>query len=169
MIRIAASGALLAASAACSGTEAREPGPALELTGRVTDSANILSSETEVNLDSKLAALQASTGVQLVVATTPTLQGNDIASYSLDLANAWGIGSVERDDGLLLLVAPNERRVRIEVGLGLEASVRDEEAALIIEESMLPHFRRSDFDRGVMKAVDDLVEEVTPVAMREAA
>jgi len=143
--------------------------PALELTGRVVDAAGIFSPDFETEMKVKLAALEDETGVQLVVATTPDLGGQTIAAYSFDLANGWGIGSAERDDGLLLLVAPNERRVRIEVGLGLEASVRDEEAAVIIREDIIPHFRDSDYESGVAAGVDSLIDEVTPYELKEAA
>ncbi|MEL6486322.1 MAG: TPM domain-containing protein, partial [Pseudomonadota bacterium] len=97
------------------------------------------------------------------------LTGKDIAAYSLDLANSWGIGSEERDDGLLLLVAPNERQVRIEVGYGLEASVKDEEAAEIIANQIIPHFRESDYEGGIEAGVGALIDEVTPFELKEAA
>ena len=92
-----------------------------------------------------------------MVATTPDLKGYDINDYSFELANAWGIGSNERDDGLLVLVAPNERRVRIEVGLGLEASVRDEEAEEIIREAIIPAFQNGDFEKGISQGVNRLI------------
>lgn len=145
------------------------PEPALELTGRVVDAADIFSSEFETAMASKLAALEEETGVQFVVATTPDLMDEPIEAYSLNLANAWAIGSAERDDGLLLLVAPNERRLRIEVGYGLEASVRDEEAAAIIRDDITPHFRNSDYESGVAAGVETLIEEVTPNESKEAA
>ncbi|NQZ48432.1 MAG: TPM domain-containing protein, partial [Erythrobacter sp.] len=81
----------------------------------------------------------------------------------------WGLGSAERDDGLLLLVAPTERRVRIEVGYGLEASVRDEEASFIIQNEILPHFRSGEYEIGITAAVDALIREVTPYELKEAA
>lgn len=145
------------------------PAAALELTGRVVDAANILSADFEANLTARLAKLEEQTQVQFVVATTPDLKGRDIAFYSLDLANAWGIGSEDRDDGLMLLVAPNERSVRIEVGYGLEASVKDEEAAAIIERDIIPAFRDGDYEAGVQNGVDSLVREVTPYELKEAA
>lgn len=147
--------------------EVREP--ALELTGRVVDAANILSPGFEQGLTARLAQLEEETLVQLVVATTPDLGGGAIADYSLDLSNTWGLGDAERNDGLLLLVAPNERQVRIEVGFGLEASVRDEEAAIIIRNDILPHFRKGDFERGISSGVEGLVQEVTPSAVKKAA
>jgi uncharacterized protein len=133
------------------------------------DAADILESDFETGLASRLEKLEKDTGVQLVVATTPSLEGYDINDYSLKLANAWKLGSAERDDGILLLVAPNERRVRIEVGFGLEASVRDEEAKQILDEAVLPEFSDGKLDSGISNGVDRLIEEVTPVDMKEAA
>ena len=142
---------------------------ALHLTGRVVDAADILSPQLEAELDTILERLEKDTKVQLVVATTPDLGGNDINDYSLKLANAWGIGSDERDDGLLLLVAPNERKVRIEVGIGLEASVKDEEAGEIIRNDIIPAFRVGQYEQGVSAGVTSLVNEVTTVEVKEAA
>lgn len=142
--------------------------PALEQTGRVVDAAAILSPEFEQRLTMRLAEMEKETLVQLVVATTPDLGGREITSYWFDLANSWGLGDAARNDGLLLLVAPNERKVRIEVGLGLEGSVRDEDAAAIIEDDILLHFRTGDFEGGIDAGVEGLAREVTPIPMKEA-
>lgn len=152
----------------CAAEASPEP-PALAFTGRVVDAASVLSSETETRLTTRLAALEQETGVQLVVATTPDLGGQTIDDYALALANGWGIGDARRDDGLLLLVAPKERKVRIEVGQGLESTVRDEEAATIIRDAILPSFRLGAFDEGVEAGVAGLAREVTPVPVKEAA
>lgn len=163
---------LAAGCAAESGPSATAQGrkePALELTGRVIDAASILSEDFEGQLTAKLAQLEEETKVQLVVATTPDLMQQDIASYSLDLARGWGLGDAELNNGLLLLVAPNERQMRIEVGRGLEASVKDEEAAQIIREHIVPEFRESNYEAGIDAGVDQLVREVTPIEMKEAA
>ena len=143
--------------------------PALELTGRVVDAGQILTPEFEQKLTRTLKRLEAETKVQLVVVTTPDLSGVDIATYSLNLARDWEIGSEERDDGVLLLVAPNERQVRIEVGYGLEASVKDEEAAEIIAVQMVPRFGQKDYQGGIEAGVDALIDEVTPSELKEAA
>ncbi|MEO0906145.1 MAG: TPM domain-containing protein [Pseudomonadota bacterium] len=142
--------------------------PALELSGRVVDAAKITDPK-EADLTRTLETLEKDTGVQMVVATTPSLNGRTITDYSLDLANSWGLGNAERDDGLLLLVAPTERHVRIEVGYGLEASVRDEEASFIIRNEILPHFRSGEYETGITAAVDALIREVTPYELKEAA
>lgn len=149
--------------------EAGVSAPALELTGRVVDAAGILSDPFEAEVTARLASLESDTGVQLVVATTPDLGGRDIADYSLDLARAWGIGDSGRDDGLLLLIAPNERMARIDVGYGLEASVKDEEAAAILREAVLPQFRGGDYEAGVRAGIERLVAELTPFEQKEAA
>lgn len=161
--------ALLLAGCSAVGGETQTDEPALELTGRVVDAAEILSPEFETALTERLARLEQETLVQLVVATTPSLQGHEIEEYSFKLANAWGIGDAERNDGLLILVAPNERRVRIEVGRGLEQAVKDEEAFLIIKDSITPHFRTGDYESGVSAGVDGLVSEVSSPELKEAA
>ncbi|MEM6494680.1 MAG: TPM domain-containing protein [Pseudomonadota bacterium] len=161
--------ALLATACIAEAQTAENTEPSLELTGRVVDAGQILTPEFEERLTTKLAQLEADTQVQFVVATTPSLLGQDIETYSLNLANGWGIGSKERNDGLLLLVAANERRVRIEVGYGLEASVKDEEAAEIIATQMLPRFRESDYEGGIEAGVRALIYEVTPSELKEAA
>lgn len=154
----------------CAGeAQQAEAALALELTGRVVDAAEILAPDFEQRLTARLAKLEQETKVQLVVATTPDLGGQAIEAYALALANNWALGDAERNDGLLLLVAPVERKVRIEVGRGLEASVRDEDAAMIIDEAILPHFRAGDFKRGIDAGVTSLADEVTPVPNKEAA
>jgi uncharacterized protein len=162
--------ALLASGCAAEAQDqAAAGGPALQLTGRVVDAADILSFESEQRLSVRLARLEEETKVQLVVATTPSLGGRTIEDYSLDLANTWELGDAARNDGLLLLVAPNDRKVRIEVGSGLEATVRDEDAAAIIAEHILPAFRQEAFERGVEAGVESLAREVTPAQLKDAA
>lgn len=153
----------------CAAEAEESPAPALELTGRVVDAADILSSDFEAEMTERLAALEDDTRVQMVVATTPNLNGREIDAYSLELANNWGIGDSERNDGLLILVAPNERKVRIEIGRGLEKTVTNEEASVIIEDAILPYFRESDYRLGIEKGVEGLVREVSPLTMEKAA
>ena len=166
---ILASVAALLLAGACAADQSPQPESALELTGRVVDAAEILEPDFEAELTQTLAQLEEDTLVQLVIATTPDLEGQSIEEYSLDLARGWAIGSAQRDDGLLVLIAPNERKVRIEVGYGLEASVKDEEAAQIIQDDMLPSFRNEDFQSGVAAGVERLIQEVTPIQLEEAA
>ncbi|MEM6908274.1 MAG: TPM domain-containing protein [Pseudomonadota bacterium] len=170
----AALSAILLGGCAAEGAEPEQsqmgkPEPALELTGRVVDAADILSPDFEEQMTAILADLEEDTRVQLVVATTPDLNGYEIETYSLNLARAWGLGDKARDDGLLLVVAPNERQLRIDVGYGLEASVEDEEAGEIIREVILPHFENGNYEAGISAGVDRLIEEVTPYDLKVAA
>lgn len=159
----------LAGCAAKAGEQEQPPTPALELTGRVVDAAEILSPEFERGLASNLAQLEEQTLVQFVVATTSSLNGYDIDTYALDLGNAWGLGDHKRNDGLLLLVAPNERRVRISVGLGLETAITNEEAQIIIDTDILPQFRQSNYEDGIAAGVAGLARELAQPALKEAA
>ncbi len=119
------------------------------LTGRVVDAANILSAQTEQTLTGELAAFEAATKRQVVVVTVPDLQGYAIDDYGTRLGRAWGIGQRGKNTGALLIVAPKERSVRIEVGYGLEGELTDAQASQIIQQSILPRFRQNDFNGGV--------------------
>lgn len=134
------------------------------LTGRVVDNADLLSPQQEAELTTKLEALEAQTQRQLVVATIPDLQGYDIADYGYQLGRAWGIGDAERNDGALLLVAPNDRKVRIEVGYGLEGYLTDAYSALVIQNFIIPRFRDGDFPGGIMAGTDAIIQvlQLTP-------
>lgn len=123
------------------------------LSGRVVDQAQILSPQVERKLDQLLAAHERETSNQVVVATVRSLEGYDIADYGVRLGRAWAIGQKGRDNGVLLLVAPNERDVRIEVGYGLEGALPDATAFSIVQNEILPRFRQKDFDGGVMAGV----------------
>jgi uncharacterized protein len=129
--------------------------------GRVVDRANVLTPEQEAALAVKSAALEAKTGHQLVVVTVASLDGKPIEAYSLALANEWGIGRAGVNDGVLLLVAPNERKVRIEVGLGLPNKLPDAEAARIIEEVILPEFREGRLPEGIAKGADAIAARLS--------
>ncbi len=127
-------------------------GPAFpELTGRVVDAADLLPANVEAALAARSARLEREAGAQYVVVTVPDLQGYPIEDYGYQLGRHWGIGSKERNDGVLLIVAPGERKVRIEVGYGLEKRVTDPFAARVIEQ-ILPEFRSGDFPTGVAEA-----------------
>jgi len=120
------------------------------LSGRVVDEAEILSEPVEAQLVELLAGHEQATGNQLVVVTLSSLRGFDIADYGLRLGRAWGIGQEGKDNGVLLIVAPSERAVRIEVGYGLEGQLPDATARIIIEREILPAFRSGDLEGGVM-------------------
>lgn len=128
-----------------------------KLTGRVVDDASLLSPEQEQALTGKLAALEQESGRQLVVVTLPNLQGYDIADYGYRLLRAWGIGSKERNDGALLIVAPSERKIRVEVGYGLEGTLTDALSSQIIRNAIAPRFRAGDLAGGIDAGTDALV------------
>jgi uncharacterized protein len=131
------------------------------LTDRVVDQANILAPAVRADLTAKLAALEAKTSRQLVVVTVTSLQGLEIEDYGYQLGRAWGIGEAKRDTGVLLLVAPNERRVRIEVGYGLEGILTDALSNVILQEQVLPHFRAGDMAEGVVAGANALIEQLS--------
>lgn len=164
MIRRPLAGLFLVLASCSSGqSEAPKPKAAMQLTGRVVDAANILDTETEKQLAAKLAFAEKQYGPQMVVVTTPSLGGRRIEDYSFDLGNAWGVGDAKRDDGLLLVVAPNERRVRIEVGYGLEGSFSDVFSKKILDETILPQFSAGDLQAGIVVGVDRMIEKMKAV------
>ena len=132
----------------------------LTLTGWVTDAAALLSPEQEARLAKKLSDLQSRTGHQFVVVTTPSLDGEPIEAYSLRMAKKWGIGRKEHDDGVVLLVAPNERRVRIEVGFGLEATLTNPICEEILSREVLTRFSAGDLPGGIEAGVASMVERL---------
>lgn len=144
---------------------AAAPGLAQELrfpalTGRVVDQANLLSPAREAELTQRLEALERDTSDQLVVVTVDSLQDRDIADYGYQLGRAWGIGQAAENNGVLLIVAPNERKVRIEVGYGLEPILTDALSALIIHERILPAFRDGGYERGITDGVEAIDEQL---------
>lgn len=132
------------------------------LTGRVVDAADLLSAADEVSLTGKSAGLEARTKHQFVIVTVPTLGGKPIENYSLALGNHWGIGRKDANDGVLLVVAPKERKVRIEVGLGLEKALTNEEAAAILRDKVLPAFRDNKMRDGIVAGADAIIAEISP-------
>ena len=130
------------------------------LTGRVVDQANLLSPRQEAELTGKLEALDRASSRQLVVVTIPDLQGYEIRDYGYQLGRRWGIGQREANNGIILLVAPNERRVAVEVGYGLEPIVTDALSHLIIQQQILPRFRDGDFPGGINAGVDALIQQL---------
>lgn len=123
------------------------------LTGRVVDLAGMLSPETEREVTDLLAAHEEATSNQVAVLTIPTLDGADLEGYSLKVARAWALGTAEHDNGVLLLVALRERKMRIEVGFGLEGVLPDAVAAQIIRHELRPRFREGDYDAGIRAGV----------------
>jgi uncharacterized protein len=131
------------------------------LSGRVVDDAHILSDTTKADLDTKLAALEQKTSRQLVVVTIPSLGGYEVADYGYQLGRAWGIGQAKLNNGILLIVAPTEHKVRIEVGYGLEPIVTDALSSVIIQSQILPKFRSGDFNGGVEAGVNALIQQLS--------
>ena len=132
-----------------------------ELTGRVVDDAGILDPATKAGLERKLAEFETKTTGQLVVVTLKSLQGTSIEDYGYQLGRHWQIGQKEKNTGALLIVAPNERKVRIEVGYGFEGTLTDAVSKLIIENSIIPRLRVNDFAGGIGSGVDDIIQAVS--------
>ncbi len=131
------------------------------LTGRVVDRARILSPVTVADLERKLADLEQKSGIQLVVATVPSLGGEEIEPYANELFRSWKLGEAKKDNGVLLLIAPKEHRVRIEVGYGLEGTLTDAVSSVIIANAIAPRFKAGDFNGGVTRGVNDIITALT--------
>ena len=129
-----------------------------ELTGRVVDDAGILDPSAKAALERKLADFETKTTGQLVVVTLKSLQGTSIEDYGYQLGRHWQIGQKDKNTGALLIVAPNERKVRIEVGYGFEGTLTDAVSKLIIENAIIPRFRVNDFTGGINRGVDDIIQ-----------
>ena len=125
---------------------------------RVMDRAGILSAPAQSRLERVLERYEHETGHQVVVHTTPSLQELPIEDYSIRIAEAWKVGHKNLDNGVILTVAPNERRVRIEVGYGLEGVIPDAIANRIIEGVILPAFREGGFERGIVVGVSEILK-----------
>ncbi|PZU50183.1 MAG: methanol dehydrogenase [Sphingomonas sp.] len=139
------------------------------LSGRVVDAANILPPEIEAQISARSEAIEKQTGAQLVVATVPSLDGYEIEDYGYRLGRHWGIGQKRRsaadgtpggDNGVILLVAPNERRVRIEVGYGLEPILTDALSSVIIQRAIIPEFKAGNMPAGVLAGFDSIAKQV---------
>jgi uncharacterized protein len=128
--------------------------------GPVLDEADIIPAEEEAALDARLRRLVDETGDALIVVTVDSLEGQPIEDFSFDLFNSWGIGAADTDRGLLILVAPNERKLRIEVGCGLESTITNQLASDIIEERITPEFREGDYPAGINAGADALIAQL---------
>jgi uncharacterized protein len=127
------------------------------LTGRVNDLAGVLDSGTRAELENALGAYEERSGHQFAVLTVPSLGGVPIEDFSMRVVETWKLGHADRDDGLLLLIAKNDRRMRIEVGYGLEGAIPDHFAKGVIESVLTPHFRKGDFSGGIKAAMELLM------------
>ena len=130
------------------------------LTGRVVDDAHVLKPQTVAELTAKLADLETKTGRQLVVATVPDLQGDDIEDYSNQLFRKWDLGQKGQNNGVLFLVSPGEHKVRIEVGYGLEPTITDALSSAILHEQVLPKFRTGDVEGGIVDGTNTLITQL---------
>lgn len=131
--------------------------PVPPLRGRVNDLAGVLDPAAARRLEAALAAFEAETSHQIAVLTVPSLEGEAIEPFALRVAEAWRLGQAGADNGILVVVAPVDRRARIEVGYGLEGVVPDAIAKRVLEDVMFPHFRRGDFAAGIEAGVDALM------------
>lgn len=129
-----------------------------DLTGRVVDNANMLPAVEEAQVDEMLRVHEEQTGNQVVVVTLQSLDGRTIEEFGVELGRAWGIGQAGQDNGVLLIVAPNERQVRIEVGYGLEGDLTDAQASGIIQNAIIPEFRTGDRVKGIVDGVRAILE-----------
>jgi uncharacterized protein len=134
------------------------------LTGRVTDNAEVLSPAARARLDELLRAHEHATTNQVAVLTVPTLDGESIEDFAIRVFGAWKLGQKGKDNGVLLIVVPRDRRMRIEVGYGLESALPDVAAARIIRDAMAPRFKAGDLDGGVEAGVAAIIAQLTGAA-----
>jgi uncharacterized protein len=132
------------------------------LSGRVVDAADVLPAAVEQRLTGELESLERAAGHQVVVATVPSLQGYTIEEFANRLFRHWALGRKEEDDGALLLVAPSERKVRIEVGYGLEGTLTDAVGSTIIQSLILPRFRAGDLPGGIEAGTRGILDLLRP-------
>lgn len=128
-----------------------------ELKGRVNDYANMLSPSTENQLNVALQELEQTDSTQIVVLTIPSLEGDSLEDFSIRVAEKWKIGQKGLDNGAILLIAKRERKLRIEVGYGLEGKMTDLMSGRIIRDVIVPHFKSGQFDQGVIEGVQAMI------------
>ena len=128
------------------------------LTGRVVDNANILSAGAKQKIAQLSEAREKASGDQVVVLTMPSLEGESIEGYATKVFDAWKLGQKGKDNGVLVIVAPSDRKMRIEVGYGLEGTLTDATSSRIVREAMTPRFKQNDFDGGVTAGVQAIVD-----------
>lgn len=138
-----------------------EAGPSLpQRTGRVVDDAQLMTAEREGRLADRLARFEAATGHQFVVVTVNSLDGQKIEDFGIRLGRTWAVGRKGFNDGVLLIVAPNERKVRIEVGHGLEKPLSDPICAKIIRDEILPRFKARDMAGGIEAGATSVIARI---------
>src|SRR5579859_2567705 len=127
------------------------------LSGRVVDQADVMNAQSRSAVEAKLKDLEDKSGIQLVVATVKSLQGSDIETYANGLFRFWKLGQAQKNNGVLLVVAPTEHKVRIEVGYGLEGTLTDALSSVIIASAIIPRFKTGDFSGGIERGVDGII------------
>jgi uncharacterized protein len=127
------------------------------LTGRVVDQAGVMSAQSRSDIEAKLKALEDKSSIQFVVATVKSLQGSDIETYANQLFRFWKLGEAKKNNGVLLLVAPAEHKVRVEVGYGLEGTLTDALSSVIISSAIIPRLKAGDFSGGIERGVDGII------------
>jgi uncharacterized protein len=127
------------------------------LTGRVVDDAGVMTPTSRSDVEAKLKNLEDKSGIQLVVATVKSLQGSDIETFANGLFRYWKLGEAKKNNGVLLLVAPAEHKVRIEVGYGLEGTLTDALSSVIIAGAIVPRFKTNDYSGGIERGVDGII------------
>ncbi len=130
--------------------------PAPKLDAPILDNANVLSSEQETELAELINADRLKTGHQTAVLIIPSLEGEVLEQYSIKVARQWGIGEKDKDNGVLLLIAINDRKLRIEVGSGLEGSLTDARSSRIIRNVITPEFKQNDYYNGIRKGIVEI-------------
>ena len=156
---------LLIAIAGFAPAQAQQEVPVPKLTARVTDLTGTLDAGQKAALESKLQALEEKKGAQVVVLMVPTVQPDTVESYSRRVFDEWKIGRAKTDDGVLFLVAKNDRRMRLEVGYGLEGAIPDAIGARIINDYVAPHFKQDDYAGGVNAGVTALISLIDKEAL----
>jgi uncharacterized protein len=129
--------------------------------GWVSDFAGIMSDMTKSQIDALFAEVKKSTGAEIAVVTVSSLDGMSVEEYAVSLFKKWGIGEKGKDNGVLFLIAPNERKTRIEVGYGLEPVITDGRAGEIIRETIIPFFKKGDYDQGILQGSMQIAALIT--------
>ncbi len=135
----------------------------------VIDAANIIPDDREAALNQKLAAFRKQTTEEIAVATVPSLGGLDVAAYGIKYFEKLGVGNKDLDNGVLFLIAPNERQIRIDVGDGFQGTFNDIEAARILRDTVKPYFKAGDMVGGIEAGTDAIIKEVTPLTAEQKA
>lgn len=128
--------------------------------GHVNDFANLLAPDVERKLEQELRIYKEQTSIEIAVVTVKSLEGLSVEDYTIGLARKWGLGEKKKDNGVVLLVAPNERKVRIEVGYGLEPDLTDSQAGRVIRDTIVPLFKQSKIADGVVSGVAGILSEL---------